>query len=302
MKVITDSNHYNIDKKQIKSMQLPQNILMVNPKYFDVEYGINPHMFNEEGELNSINIQKAKEQWQALKEIYKQLGFKVFVAEGVAHLPDMVFCANQTFPFIDRQNQKSIVLSNMYSKIRQKEVAYIEKFFKEHQYESIEMVSEKHKHLFESMGDALWIPGKRMVLGGYGFRTDLKTYDLLSKIIDAPIAVFKLSNPKFYHLDTCLSILDSNTALYCPEAFDKKGIKLLSCIFSCLIPIPLVEADAPGFACNAFSPDQKHVILNKGSLKTNEMLVQIGFLPIEVDTSEFIKAGGSVFCMKLMFF
>jgi N-dimethylarginine dimethylaminohydrolase len=31
------------------------------------------------------------------------------------------------------------------------------------------------------------------------------------------------------------------------------------------------------------------------------MLREAGFTPLELDTSEFIKAGGSVFCMKLMF-
>ncbi|NDB82577.1 MAG: amidinotransferase, partial [Alphaproteobacteria bacterium] len=49
-------------------------------------------------------------------------------------------------------------------------------------------------------------------------------------------------------------------------------------------------------------PDQKHVIIQKGCQKTLQLLKDHDFVPLEVDTSEFIKSGGSVFCMKLMFF
>src|SRR5205823_74258 len=114
--------------------------------------------------------------------------------------------------------------------------------------------------------------------------------------------IFKLTHPRFYHLDTCLSILNQTTALYCPAAFDTDGIDQLHKNFPNLIEVPLNEADAPGFACNAHCPDQKHVILQKGSVQTCKNLVKNGFVPFEVDTSEFIKSGGSVFCMKLEFF
>jgi N-dimethylarginine dimethylaminohydrolase len=77
---------------------------------------------------------------------------------------------------------------------------------------------------------------------------------------------------------------------------------LLKSIFNNLIEVPLEEADSPGFACNAHCPDQKHVIIQTGCQKTLQLLKDYDFVPLEVDTSEFIKSGGSVFCMKLMFF
>jgi N-dimethylarginine dimethylaminohydrolase len=57
--------------------------------------------------------------------------------------------------------------------------------------------------------------------------------------------------------------------------------------------------DAANFACNAHCPDGKHVILQQGSAETVAELKRRNFRPIEVDTGEFIKSGGSVFCLKL---
>ena len=55
------------------------------------------------------------------------------------------------------------------------------------------------------------------------------------------------------------------------------------------------------FACNAHCPDGRHVIIQRGCAVTVARLQAAGFTPIEVDTDEFLKAGGSVFCMKQMF-
>ena len=66
--------------------------------------------------------------------------------------------------------------------------------------------------------------------------------------------------------------------------------------------MPHTEADSPGFACNAHCPDEKHVIIQKGNAQSVALIKQHNFIPIEIDTSEFIKSGGSVYCMKLMYF
>jgi N-dimethylarginine dimethylaminohydrolase len=39
-------------------------------------------------------------------------------------------------------------------------------------------------------------------------------------------------------------------------------------------------------------------VLQKGSASACADLRRLGFKPVEVDTSEFMKSGGSVFCMK----
>jgi N-dimethylarginine dimethylaminohydrolase len=180
-------------------------------------------------------------------------------------------------------------------------VQHITAFFKTQKYETHSIGNRGEGYFFEAMGDALWLGQTKFILGGYGMRTDRRVYENLAQLTQSPVAIFELKHAKFYHLDTCLSILNSSTALACKQAFTDEGWELLHALFSNLLEVPLQEADAPGFACNAHCPDGKHVIIQKECTKTVQLLQKHNFIPIEVDTSEFIKSGGSVFCMKLMF-
>ena len=301
-KVIRNVSELSISKESLPTMPYAHKVMMVNPTYFNIDTPINAHMLQADGTPHHLDKNKSIEQWQALKKTYENIGLNVFVVEPVNGLPDMVFCANQSFPYLDSIGNFNAVLSNMFNDTRNDEVSYIHSFLNDHGYATHRIASRTMGYFFESMGDALWLPGYRFILGGYGFRTDKKVYPFLSEITKAPVATFELKHPKFYHLDTCLSVLNATSAIACKEAFTNEGWELLNGIFTNLIQVPLEEADSPQFACNAHCPDQKHVIIQKGCLKTIQLLKQNDFLPLEVDTSEYIKSGGSVFCMKLMFF
>ena len=54
------------------------------------------------------------------------------------------------------------------------------------------------------------------------------------------------------------------------------------------------------FTGNCHSPNGKDVITHKGCSKFESDLTKFGFKVHPVDTSEFMKSGGSVFCMKMM--
>lgn len=300
--ILQNKKDLNFNPRSLPTFAKPQRVLMVSPTHFDVVSAINAHMVREDGSLNVVDKQKALTQWQDLKKVYEKLNLSVHVVEGVPNLPDMVFSANQSFPFVDTAGKRHAVLSNMRNDVRHCEVEHIAAFLTAQGY-TLHHLDERAKGcFFESMGDAVWLPGHRFILGGFGFRTDKREYTKLAQIVDAPVAVFELKNEKFYHLDTCLSVLNSTTALACPEAFTEEGWELLLSIFETVLEVPLEEADSPNFACNAHCPDEKHVVIQRGCSNTVGLLKQHGFVPIEVDTSEYIKSGGSVFCMKLMFF
>ena len=93
--------------------------------------------------------------------------------------------------------------------------------------------------------------------------------------------------------------LDEETALIYPPAYSEEGLALIRHFFPRVIEAPEREAREL-FACNAHSPDGKHVVIQRGCTDTNEALRAHGFDVIEVDTDEYLKSGGSVFCMKLM--
>ena len=93
---------------------------------------------------------------------------------------------------------------------------------------------------------------------------------------------------------------DASKALIVPPAFDQAGLDLIDHVFETVVEVPEREAREL-LAGNAHCPDGTHVLIQEGCTGTNERLRRAGFEPVELATDEFLKAGGSVFCMKQMF-
>lgn len=272
---------------------LATKLLMADPKHYRVEYAINPHMLDENGQVNEVDSPLAISQWLNLKREFETKGFPVEVIEARPELPDLVFTANQSLPLPDGR----IVLSKMKSKERSLEVELVKLWYSDRgEKEFIQM-----ENIFESMGDVLWHPGKKLLWGGHGFRTELSALEELHQKTEVPIIPLKLIKEEFYHLDTCFSLLDDSTLAYYPEAFEKEARIFIESYFERIITIDEFEA-LKNFAGNCYCPDGKHVFLHKGSEKFEKELRKLSFTPVPVDTSEFIKGGGSVFCMKLPLF
>ena len=287
--------------EDLPAVPRPRRVLLTAPAFFDVEYVINPHMKDFVG---GVDRDEAVRQWEALREAYWRLGFKPVTLEGTEGLPDMVFCANQTLPYFlpketVRSTKPGVVLSRMHAPQRRDEVLHYERFFRRQRYH-IEHLPAPEVSAFEGMGDALWHAERYLLWGGYGFRTSLSAYEQITQRLDVPVLVLRLHDDAFYHLDTCLSMLDEESALYYPAAFDDDGRALLHHLFPTLVEAPEEEARRL-FACNAHCPDGRHVLIQRGCTETVRRLREAGFEPVELETGEFIKAGGSVFCMKQMF-
>lgn len=276
-----------------------RKVLMVNPDHFDILHPLNPHMVTASGELKKVDKKKAQLQWETLKRTYSSLGFKVEVLDGRPKFPDMVFAANQSFCWWDAQKRAPrILLGKMRSPERRGEVAFFEEWYRANGYDVSVLETEC---AFEGAGDAILHPTFGVVLGGIGPRTDQKAYLELSERFKLPVIPLDLTTKDFYHLDTCLSILNANTVALYPQAFHSQGVELIKALFSTVIEVKQEEA-MEFLSCNSHSPDGKHVIVQQGADLFVEEIEEIGFEPVEVDTSEFIKSGGSVFCMKMMLF
>lgn len=285
-----------IDRSKLRPMATPGRVLLTSPDHFQVRYVINPHMA---GNLGSVDPERARFQWDVLRSTYERLGLDVHTLPGRPGLPDMVFCANQTLPFLDSDGIAGVVPSRMASAERAPEVETFSEYFT-HLGLEIRPLESPHTGSFEGMGDAIWHAGRRLLWGGYGFRTDRNIYPELERKLSTDIAILSLDDPDFYHLDTCLSILDEETAIIFRGAYRDEGLELLRSGFPRLIETP--EDEARGlFACNAHCPDGRHVIIQRGCEHTCRALRAAGYEPVEIDTDEFLKSGGSVFCMKLMF-
>lgn len=283
----------------------PSNrILMCTPDYFDVTEAINEFMVSRRGDevvLNKVDKSLARTQWNYIKDLYRSLGYRVEIISGPYGLEDAVFCANQSFPFLNRETgEKEVVMSIMRKEKRKKETAYFEAWYKNEGYK----IHHLENCCFEAMGDALWFPGKNLIISGFGstqyHRTDLEALKQLTKITGIPVIGIHLTHQDFYHLNTTLCLVSSKTCLVYPEGVGHEGMAILNTLFENIIEVPKEEAYAPNFACNAFSPDGKVVLIQHSCDKTIRLLEDLGYIVIRIDTSEYIKSGGSVFCMKMM--
>lgn len=272
------------------------HVLMARPDHFTVEYVINPHMKDHVG---TVDKRLARLQWKALADTFSRIGCHVHIMPAEPGLPDMVFTANQTLPIYDPGGNHKVLMSVMASEQRAGEVPFFADWFTRNGYtpvwpHGIDSVK------FEGMGDALWHAGKRVLWGGWGYRTTAGIYAYIADTFNIPVIQLELVHPDFYHLDTCFCILDPRTVLVYPQAFSDASLERIHAGFERVLEAPEQEARNL-FACNAACHDGRNVLLQKGCGQVNELLRAHGFVVHELDTGEYLKSGGSVFCMKLMF-
>ena len=271
-------------KKNIKKQNIfLKTILLCRPKYFGIEYEINPWM-----DVNQkVNKKNAVDEWNNLHDKLKEHGAKVQVITPQNGLPDMVFTANGGLKIKD---SNTVVLSKFKHEQRAKESWWFHKFF----------IDNKIKvfitsNYFEGAGDALFL-GDTLV-GGYGFRSDPAVYKEIRHLLPQEPLVVELVNSSFYHLDTCFCPLNNLDYLIFPKAFKKEDVKKIKDLKGKEIIVP--EEEAKRFACNAVCLG-KTVILPSDCPRTAEKLDEAGYTPIHVKMTEFLKSGGACKCLTLV--
>lgn len=279
--------------KNCASMPDPAAVLMCPPEHFDVVDVKNPFM---SGQVGSVNKALARKQWDEVRSAFENAGKAVKLIDPVPGLEDMVFCANQTMVGLTPKMERVCILGQMRHSSRRREVPAFAEFFKSQGYKVVKLKDDTA--LFEGGGDALWHPGKRLLWGGHGFRSDPGVYDQVSEVFDTPVIALKLANERFYHLDTCFCPLTPEAVLIYPSAFDAASLELILKIFPVVLTANETEA-VRGMACNAAIVDSKTAIVQRGSSSVARHMSVMGLKVVEVDTSEFIKSGGSVYCMKM---
>ncbi len=259
----------------------PRRYLMCRPDHFEVSYEINPWMDATRG----ADRDRAVEQWEALRAVYADLGHEVELIEALPGLPDMVFAANgglvvegvaygARFTHPERQAEGP---------------AYLQWFSSA----GLKAVVDA-REVNEGEGDLL-LAG-RWLLAGWGFRTDRAAHAEAQELLGVPVISLELIDPRYYHLDTCLTVLDDETIAYYPPAFSEGSREVLRRLF----PEALIatDQDAAAFGLNAVS-DGRNVVLSRGAVDLRAELAAHGFVPVPVDTSELQKAGGSAKCCTL---
>jgi N-dimethylarginine dimethylaminohydrolase len=294
-RTISDLKGFSL--KNCPSMPEPSGVLMCPPDHFQVLSVKNPYMSRHVG---AVDVEKARRQWDDLVAAFEKAGCPVRLVEATPGLEDMVFTANSSLAGTRPDGEKVALISSMRHASRRRETEAFESWYERNGYRVARLKSGGHE-TFEGSGDAVWHPGKRLLWGGHGFRTDPSMFEQVADAFKTPVIQLKLVNERFYHLDTCFCPLTPEAVLVYPSAFDAASLELILKIFP--IVVTCSEADAVArMACNAAVWRSKTAIIQKGASVAVGHMRAMGLDVVEVDTSEFVKSGGSVYCMKQYLF
>jgi N-dimethylarginine dimethylaminohydrolase len=271
---------------------MQKQVLLCPPAYFDVVDQKNPYMSGK----SPVDRVRAQQQWQALCSALEHAGCQVETIAPAPGLEDMVFAANQVFVGFHEGLGKFIVPSCMVHSSRQREVPFYVDWYLQRGFKLIE-VDLGADHL-EGHGDLLWHPDWSRIYAGYGFRSTQggveKFREAMSKL-EIAIVPLHLVDPYCYHLDTCFCPLNNEAVLVYPGAYAPESLATLGGFWK---------------RVHHLTADEAHKFMGNGIVANGNYLTPYitrhlesilrreGLTPVIVDTSEFEKSGGSLFCMK----
>lgn len=261
---------------------MTKQVLMCAPTYFDVEYEINPWMHCN----NPVDHSRALDQWQALHQIYtERLNWSVHLLEPRPHLPDLVFTANGGLVI-----GGAVLLPCFRHPERQGETAVFESWFNANGFAPLPLPM----HDFEGEGDALF--WNDVIFAGYPWRSDKLAHQALARSFGLEVVSLQLTDARFYHLDTALTLVNSSTvALYAP-AFTPDSVERVRRVVPNVILAS--DEDALGYGLNALS-DGQHIVLSDRAHGLIETYRRLGLDVWPTPISEFQKSGGGVKCLSL---
>jgi len=199
--------------------------LMCPPRYFTVSYSINPWMDPD----RPVDTARAMAQWTALVETYRALGHTVELIDPEPGLPDMVFAANAGTVL------GGVVLGARFRHMQRcAEAAHYRRWFLARGRSDVVMSDVvMPSTVNEGEGDLAWTG--QLLLAGSGFRTELAAHAEAQEVLGVPVVSLRLVDPRYYHLDTCLLVLDDSPAgpliAYHPPAFSPGSQRVLARLF-----------------------------------------------------------------------
>ncbi len=144
-------------------------------------------------------------------------------------------------------------------------------------------------------GDVVMVPDGTAFMG-HGLRTSPGAAHPLRSFLRRAVVPIALLDPRFYHLDMALSVLDDGTALVCAEALGPAGMRAVEGHPAVRDVVRVGARDALHFAANLVQV-RHHIVLGAGAPQTEAELVARGYRVHAVPLDQFHRAGGSAACL-----
>jgi len=271
------------------------HLLMCPPDHFAVSYRINPWMEPGTWARRALRLQReARLGWHRLVRTYERLGARVHTMPAVDGLPDLVFTANAAFVLDGRA-----LLARFLNPERAGETP--------HDARALESLRDRSllRSLhplppgvrFEGAGDAAWDAHRQLVWAGWGQRSDEAARETIEAVHGVPVVSLRLVSPRFYHLDTCLTVLSGGEILWYPAAFDPPSREAVRRRAAGRL-VEVDESDAGRLAVNAVCLG-RDLVMGHCSEPLRARLAALGYTVHTVPMGAFNRSGGSALCLTL---
>ena len=287
-----------------------KSVLVSGANYFNNEYLINPLMSSAQ----SIDSSMAIKEHNLLVSTLKDIGIDVIQVAPPEKCQDGIYVANWGI-VIDGK-----VVPSKLPNTRKNEEQYARSIFEDLNLEIIDLPDTVQ--YFSGQGDCLTVDDYLFCQSPY--RTSLNAHQYLKEIFKnktiislqtKPLRWFKIGPKKInkvtglidsfsYDLDLALAILKPSTTeslpiiAYCPTRFTRKSKKIINSLTN-FRKIKVTNKECiKNYALNLISTGET-VIINKGTVKFKNDLINNGFKVIELELNELKKGGGSIRCCCL---
>jgi len=165
----------------------------------------------------AVNKPKAYKQFMDLYSFMASNSL-TYLLPSEGNFQDQVYVANLGIYLPHITGENHIVLSNFTSDPRKGEELVGEKFFNQMGYKTA--ISP---YKWEGEADLKYLYDN-VYIGGYGIRSNIKTYEWMEKNYDMNIIKVAMTDEYLYHLDCSIFALNPEQTLICTELFDPEEI------------------------------------------------------------------------------
>ena len=252
-----------------------------------------------------INRPKAYKQFMDLYNFMSGQSL-VYLLPSEGNFQDQVYVANLGLQLPHIKDANKILLSNFTSEPRKGEEWVGKHFFQQMGYET-----HISPYKWEGEADIKYLYDN-VYIGGYGIRSDIKTYEWMEEQFDMNIIKVQMVDEYLYHLDCSIFPLNEDKTLVCTELFSPEE---LSQIENHTEIIDVNIDDALGGMTNSvrmgnmilcasnIAELKKSDELYEGEKHKIESLEKIcaneGMEPVIFNLSEYMKSGAMLSCMVM---
>ena len=260
--------------------------LMCSPEWYDVGYVINPWMA---GNLHRSTRDAAFSQWRGLYAALKELA-DVRLLHPRESSPDMTFVAHGAVV----HHGVAAISSFAYAQ-RQPEEEHLRRWF---EHAGFLVWETPRETAFEGEGDVLFDPEGRHLWAAHGARTCRYSHRHVADAWQVGVTSLHLTDPRFYHLDTCFAPLAGGYLLYFPEAFDAASLRMIEAAYPEPMRMAVTEREATQFGCNVINLGDR-ILMHAMPGTVASRLRAVGYGVSELPLGEFLKGGGAAKSLAL---